>query len=211
VLSRIPDERDASAATPAADAALAQRCRRRDRAALDELYRRHVRGVERVLGRLLGPTPDLEDLVQTTFLEALRGIGGYRGEARLSTWLARVAVHVAHHHLRGLTRRRARLTLVRDPDGPGAPDAADPRLAPARVEARADLRRLYAVLDTIPPQRRIALLLHLAEGYAVDEVAALTGTTRFATRARLALARRQLRAALAADPELRALLSEGDA
>ncbi len=37
--------------------------------------------VERVLGRILGATPDLEDLVQTTFIEAMRALPRYRGEA----------------------------------------------------------------------------------------------------------------------------------
>lgn len=176
--------------------------------ALGDLYRRHVRGVERVLGRLLGPTPDLEDLVQATFMEALRGLAGFRGEARLSTWLARVAVGVAQHHLRGTARRRARLVLVRREDE--APEPADPRADPVRVQGRLDVQRLYAALDRLPPARRVALVLHLAEGYTVDEVAALTRASRFATRARLALGRRQLRAVLAADPALRALLVDDD-
>src|SRR5436190_1913760 len=70
------------------DAALVARCQAGDRAAIAQLVELHSRRVERLLGRLLGPTPDLEDLVQTTFLRAIESLARFRGEARFSTWIS---------------------------------------------------------------------------------------------------------------------------
>src|SRR5262245_62679223 len=72
------------------DPSMVAGCRAGDPASLDQFFRMHVRYVERTIARLTGPTPDLEDLVQTTFIEAFQSFGRYRGEASLKTWLARI-------------------------------------------------------------------------------------------------------------------------
>ena len=54
--------------------------------------------------RLVGPVAERDDLVQKVFIAFYRGLPIYRGEARLSTYLHRIAVNTAYDHLRG--RRR---------------------------------------------------------------------------------------------------------
>jgi RNA polymerase sigma-70 factor (ECF subfamily) len=177
---------------------LVEGCRSGDRAALDRLFREHVRIVEGVLARLVGPSPDLEDLVQTTFLEALRSLPRYRGEASLSTWVTRIGVHVAYHHLRRGARRAAPLELVADRLPDGAPDPG------TRLDDRRARARLYQLLDRIKPKKRIALLLYVVAEHSVEEVAALTGASRTAVKSRLFFARRELAALVKHDPMLRA-------
>src|SRR5262249_32602655 len=80
--------------------ALVAGCRARDPASLDAFFRTNVRYVERVIVRLTGPTPDLEDLVQTTFIQAFQSFSRFRGEASLQTWVPRLPVQVALHHAR---------------------------------------------------------------------------------------------------------------
>jgi RNA polymerase sigma-70 factor (ECF subfamily) len=162
------------------------------------MFREHGETVERMIARLVGSSPDLEDLVQTTFVEAMRTIDRYRGEASFKTWLISIAVHVAQHHLRaGKLRRHAPLELV--------PEA---RLAtaPPDIESQLDERRLsgrlYALLDKIPARQRVALLLFTIEGRPVEEVAALMGASQTTTRSRVFFARRALRALIREDRDL---------
>lgn len=163
--------------------------------------------VQNVIGRLVGPTADFEDLVQTTFLEALDNLGRFRGEAKISTWLCGIAVHVAHHYLRaGKVRRHIPLEVVTDEKRAAAPrELVDESSVEQSVDGQRLATKLHAALDRIGPKKRIALLLYVIEGSSVEEVAALMRATKTATRSRMYLARRELRRAIRSDPALREL------
>ncbi|HEY0714710.1 MAG TPA: sigma-70 family RNA polymerase sigma factor, partial [Polyangia bacterium] len=87
------------------DEDLVARALRGDRQAFDDLYRRHVDLVWGRLGRLIGPDPEREDLVQQTFLEVFRGLPRFRGDARFATFLYRVMLNLACDHLKRRGRR----------------------------------------------------------------------------------------------------------
>lgn len=181
-----------------ADRRFADACRAGNRIALDRFVREHMRLVERVLGRLVGPTPDLEDLVQITFVEAMRSFPAYRGEASLASWVTRIAVHVAWHHLRRGVRRFVSLELL-----PAESETAALQPAPdGALDSRRTAARLHELLDRIKPKKRIAFLLFVVEGYSVEEIAALTGASRTAVKSRLFFARRELQAMVKNDPVL---------
>src|SRR5438105_8825411 len=59
----------------------------------------------RVLYRVVGNSPDLEDLLQESYLQLLKALKGYRGDARTTTFLHRVCVNVGLMHLRSKRRR----------------------------------------------------------------------------------------------------------
>jgi RNA polymerase sigma-70 factor (ECF subfamily) len=173
-------------------------CSAGDSDAVAAMFAEHCATVERVISRLVGSTADLEDLVQNTFVEALRSLSRYRGEASFKTWITSIAVHIAQHHLRaGKIRRLSPLELV--------PETRIASPAP-NLEALLDERRLsvrlHGLLDKIPARQRIALLLFTIDGRPVEEVAALMGASQTTTRSRVFFARRALRAKIAADPEL---------
>jgi len=183
------------------ESALVAGCRQGDSASLDRFFRSYARVVERVIARVVGPTPDLEDLVQNTFISAMRGFARYRGEASLKTWITRIAIHVALRQLRGGVRRAVPLELV--------PAADEPRdAAPAADRALSDHElayRLHQLLDKISPKKRVAFLLYTVEEHSIEEVAALTGAGKAATKSRIWFARRELLALVRARPELREL------
>ena len=83
------------------DAALVAACAIGDSAALGVLFDRHHRGVYAFLSRLAGTDQrDLDDLVQATFLEALRSAKRYRGDAPVHRWLFGIAANIVSHHVR---------------------------------------------------------------------------------------------------------------
>jgi RNA polymerase sigma-70 factor (ECF subfamily) len=175
---------------------------------IERLFRAYAPLVQGVIGKLVGPTPDFEDLVQTTFAEALGNLSRFRGEAKLSTWLCGIAVHVAHHHLRaGKVRRHVPLELVADGGEPAGPFVADTRGADETIDSRRLTIKLHKLLDRISPKKRIALLLYVMEDRSVQEIAALMKATQTATRSRMFFARRELRTLIASDAELRDLAS----
>jgi RNA polymerase sigma-70 factor (ECF subfamily) len=144
--------------------------------------------------RLVGPVAERDDLVQQVFMALHRGLPGYRNEAKLSTYLHRIAVNIAYDHLRG--RRRA-------PETDGSLDDATPDepLGPAvddQIAARADLARLLALLDQLSPKKRIAFVLVAVEGCSLAEAAELIGDRVGAVKQRALHARRDLLARLAA-------------
>jgi RNA polymerase sigma-70 factor (ECF subfamily) len=178
-------------------------CRAGEAASLDRFFRTYVAYVERVIARLVGPTPDLQDLVQSTFGEAIQSFDRYRGEASLKTWVTRIAVHLSLNQLREGVRRRAALALV-----PAADEHLfDPaRSADAELSTRELGRRLYELLGRLSPKKRVAFLLYTVEEYAVEEVAALMGSSRATTKSRIWFARRELLAAARRRPDLRAFI-----
>jgi len=199
----VEEGRQAPTHGPAADeAALVAGCRVGHAPSLDLFFRRHVQYVERVIGRLAGPTPDLEDLVQTTFIEAMQSFRRYRGEANVKTWVSRIAVNVTLHQLRRGVRRQIPLELIPESDEP-----RDPTMAPDSEASNRQLaHRLHGLLDRIGPKKRVAFLLYTVGEHSIDEVAALTGAGKAATKSRIWFARRELLALVQKDADLRALV-----
>lgn len=165
-------------------------CRRGDRNALEAVFRAHAPQLARLLTRIVGPSIDVEDLLQETFAAAITSFPSFRGEAAVATWLHRIAIHVAHQHLRRPRHRRE--VALPDEDLAAPPDAS-----PERRELAA---RLYAHLDALDAAKRVALILYVIEGHTVDEIAVLVGASRTATRSRIFWGRRALLRALQRDP-----------
>lgn len=179
---------------PAEEAELIRRCQAGERAAQEDLYRRHRRLVAANLYRVLGDRTDLDDLVQEVFVIAFRGLDRFRGEARLSTWLYRVCINVALGRIRQKTRRPPPIPMAQVP-GERAGDTESPETALLREETR---QRVYRALDALPPKKRMVLYLHEIEGRDLKEIAFLVGANPVTVRTRLFYARKEFHAILLA-------------
>jgi RNA polymerase sigma-70 factor, ECF subfamily len=182
--------------------ALARAAKAGDPAALSELVRRESPRVAGLLVRLLGPRRDLEDLVQVVFLEVCRALPRFRGQSKLSTFVGGITVRVARRALRGSAwqRRRGEWPEV-DPAAPGSSQES-------LIEAKEQLRKIHAMLEDVPPRKRVAFLLWAVEGHSAEEVAELMKCTLFTARKRIYDVRRQLRDRALADPALKGLVAE---
>lgn len=188
------------------DEALIAACRRGERSALETVFRQHAMYLQRQVERLVGPYGDADDLVQTTLIAAIDAFPRFRGEASVRTWLARIAVHVVHDHLRRPDRRRrVGLELVTEEHLPTDRDATVDR----RLDARRRLARLYEHLDALDPKQRLAFVLHVLDDRPIADVAALMGATRSATKSRVFWARLRLLRRIGRDPALKDLLAAG--
>ena len=189
---------------PVFDAEAIDACRRGDLAAIGSVLRDHAAELERLLGRIVGKAPDVQDLLQDTFEAAIRGFATYRGKAPIGGWLAAIAVRVAYRHLRHPARRpRTSLELVVEQ---GTQQQHNDAAGELRSEPQV-LERIYRHLGALSPKNRIAFVLHVVEERPIAEVAALMGATQAATKSRVFLARRHLVRRAGRDPVLREFAS----
>jgi RNA polymerase sigma-70 factor (ECF subfamily) len=176
-------------------AALVDRARRRDPAAFRDLFQTHVGAVHRVVRRMVGARPDVDDLVQTTFVEAFRSLPDFRGDALFSTWLTRIAVRVTMHAVRRRHLPASSLDDVMEPAS-GTP-------GPEQVtSARETLALVETLLAELRPKRRAAYVLHVLEGYSMEEVAAILSASTAAVKVRVHDARRHIERRLKQNPAM---------
>jgi RNA polymerase sigma-70 factor, ECF subfamily len=185
-------------ALPEADADLIEACRKGDKHALQQVLLAHSPYLERLLCRVAGSL-ETEDLLQMTFIAAIRAFPGFRGEAQVRTWLARIAVRIAQERLHRPERKRRVPWEHMDEPEPRATNASAERV----LEDKQRLERLRHHMDAIAPKKRVAFVLHVFEGHPLDEVAALTGASITAVKSRVFWARRELLKRALRDPWLR--------
>ena len=186
------------------DAALIARAREGDTRAFQELFRRHQAKVARIVYRMIGPSPDVEDVVQDVFLNVYRSLHSFRGDAKFSTWLYRLATNVTRMHLRR-GRSRPRFSDVEVPET--RRDGKPPETPDVQVERAERVRALYRLLDGLSEKKREVIVLHDLEGVPAKQIAKALEIPVLTVRTRLFYARKDLYAALAAEPSLEGVMA----
>jgi len=182
----------------ATDESLTLAARSGDRAAFDELSRRHSKRIQRHVYRILGNWEDTEDVLQDSLLKAYRHIGEFRSDCKFSTWLTRIAINSS---LMTLRKRRAHSETSYDDAGSDEslrlkefPDSSPgPELLCAERQMEELLRN--AILQLPGSFRSVTELYHSRECSTL-EVAQALGISVAAVKSRLLRARRALRASL---------------
>jgi len=174
--------------------ALVQLARSGDRAAFDELVRRHADGLYAVVVHLCSGAQEAEEITQEAFLRAWRGLPGFRGGSQFFTWLYRIGVNEARR--RSNQRRRGELVVSLEEHRERA--ACDRSLRPEDRAEQAELRcELDRAIGCLPVDHRAALVLRDIEGLSTAQAAAVLGVREAAFKSRLHRARVTLREALA--------------
>ena len=167
------------APTELSDSILIRRFLDGDEGAFRSLYQRHTPRLRMVLCRMLGAQRDeADDLVQETWMRGCRGIHGFNGDAKFSTWLTTIGVRAVYGRFSHPAGNEEPL-LDDVPDHNGG----DPGLA-------IDLERAVALL---PDHQRAVVVLHDIEGYTHEEIARQLGVAPGTSKATLSRARCTLR------------------
>jgi RNA polymerase sigma-70 factor (ECF subfamily) len=155
---------------------------RGDEAAFRTLYRRHTPRLRLLVLRILGGHEgDSEDVVQESWIRAMRSLAQFRGGSAFGTWLNGIGVRVAWETI----RRR----------GP-SPSLATPDERPAPVVDTVERIDLEAALRSLPDVQRTIVVLHDVEGFRHEEIAASLDIAVGTSRSHLSRAHRALRTLL---------------
>ena len=190
------------------DECLVTKAKTGDPAAITELYRRHERRVFNLALRMTNNSWDAADLTQEVFIKVFANLAGFKGEARFTTWMHRVATNVVYDHLRrrrvdpvddetlqrlvttpaGRAQRGAGPTwtsAAADPGAGGGSAGTDP--------LPADLRE---ALLALPEGFRAAIVLCDLLDFPYGEAAEILGVAEGTVKSRLFRARAALAATL---------------
>lgn len=164
---------------------MVRRCVDGDTTAWRSLYDRHFPDVERLVASLGILDAEADDICQEIFVIIYRNLARFRGEARLSTWIYRLATREAIRYAR---RRR----LMRGLADLFARDRSN-TLPADWSESQAGRRHyLRQLLERLPPERRLALVLYEIEGLPVSEIARISDCAENTVWTRLHRARTEL-------------------
>jgi RNA polymerase sigma-70 factor (ECF subfamily) len=175
------------------DPGIVRRAARGDVRAHEIIYRAYGTPVYSICLRFTRVPAHAEDLTQETFIEVIRSIGGFRGDAPLGAWIRRIAVSKALMFLRSAWHSRGQ-SLDDDWEQATSPDRADSGLS-VQAEQAIDLD---AALATLPAVSRAVIWLHDVEGFTHREIAALMGKTESFSKSQLSRAYQRLRPMLEA-------------
>lgn len=187
---------------PPADAELAARAASGDATAFETIMRRHNRLLFRTARSILKSDAEAEDALQDAYLRAWRAMGGFRADAKLSTWLVRIVINEALGRVRQRHAHVIPLDAAMNSTEPEtqASFTADPDRQPERVAMRAEIRRLMeARIDLLPDAFRSVFMLRAVEEMNVEEVALALDIPEATVRTRFFRARSMLRESLATD------------
>jgi RNA polymerase sigma-70 factor (ECF subfamily) len=175
------------------DRELVDRCQAGSDAAFRELVDTHKRMVFAVISRSMPGRADVEGLAQEVFIRVYRGLRSFRGDARLSTWICRIAMNVCAD-----ARQRAPREVSLDAAPAGAPPAAT--IASDRAFADLELRdRVAKAMARLTERSRLVLTLHYFAGRAYEEIADALNVPLGTVKTHLHRAKQELREILETD------------
>ena len=192
--------------TPSEDHGLIERARRGDRAAVTELLQAHERRLYNVCLRMVRHRDDAAELTQDAMLRIVQHLDEFRGDAKLSTWMTRIAMNGCLSFLR---KRRLRQTVSLDAGGADETTGGRAALAQAiadhrepspgsRVEQAERLEQLREAIGRLEPDHRAVLVLRDLEQMEYQEISETLDWPLGTVKSRLFRARLALRQAIGA-------------
>lgn len=181
---------------------LLELCRRQDQEALRVLFRRHERPVYSLLYRMLSNHEDAEEALAEVFVKVWRAAGSFKGEAKFTTWLYRIASNTARDKLRSRQIRREVFIddSIVDEAGLGE-QIASPGMDPEKCVLIADERaRVMRAMQDLSEEDRLLVTLYHFQECDYEEIFQVTGVSPANLKVRLFRARQRLRK-LCADDE----------
>src|SRR5512137_292714 len=167
------------------DEELVARSIRGDADSFNQLVLRWERPIYALAYRTLGREEDARDVCQETFLRAFRALSGFKGQAKFSSWLYRIALNLCRDWL----RRERRAPVVATPDGVDLVELAGEGEGVERVDetvARRGLSRAVArAMRSLPEEQRTAIVLKEYHGLTFQEIAELLGCPLSTVKTRL--------------------------
>jgi RNA polymerase sigma-70 factor (ECF subfamily) len=167
------------------DEELVARSARGDAESFNQLIARWERPIYALAYRVIGHEEDARDVCQETFLRAFRGIGAFKGQAKFSSWLYRIALNLC----RDWIRRERRTPVVQVPEGVDLTELvaeAGPAESVEDLVSRRDMSRAVArAMMSLSDEQRTAIVLKEYQGLTFQEIADMLGCPLSTVKTRL--------------------------
>jgi RNA polymerase sigma-70 factor, ECF subfamily len=178
--------------TPGTDEIIVQRALTGDAEAFGEIVRRWERRIFALAYGMLGREEDARDATQETFLAAFRNLRGFRGEAKVSSWLHRIAVNQCITRQRQ-ARVRSEAALEDEQEKDAASFAMPVRYSPSRVvEGRQETVAVRRAINSLPIELRQVVIMKEFEELTFREIADVLELPLSTVKSRLYTAMKQL-------------------
>jgi RNA polymerase sigma-70 factor (ECF subfamily) len=166
-----------------------------DARAHEIIYRAFSSPVYSICLRFTKAPANAEDLLQETFIEIMRSIPSFRGEAALGSWIRRIAVTKSLMFLRSAWTKRGQAL------GDGWDDVTEGEAVSHGISSHPDdAIDLDAALANLPDVSRAVIWLHDVEGFTHKEIAEFMGKTESFSKSQLSRAYQRLRPMLSVEP-----------
>jgi len=156
-----------------------------DSESFNQLILRWERPIYALAYRTLGREEEARDVVQETFLRAFRGLKNFRGQAKFSSWIYRIALNLC----RDWMRRERRAPIAPTPEGVDLVELAAEQEPAESIEdlvARHDMSRVVArAMARLPDEQRMAIILKEYHGMTFQEIADLQSVPLSTVKTRL--------------------------
>lgn len=167
------------------DEELVTRSRGGDADSFNQLILRWERPIYALAYRVIGREEDARDVCQETFLRAFRALPGFKGEAKFSSWLYRIALNLC----RDWIRRQRRAPVMQMPEGVDPIELAAETEPAESIEDLVARRELSAIVEEamtlLPEEQRTAIILKEYHGLTFQEIADLQGCPLSTVKTRL--------------------------
>jgi RNA polymerase sigma-70 factor (ECF subfamily) len=167
------------------DEDLVTRSRGGDLESFNQLILRWERPIYALAYRVIGREEDARDVCQETFLRAFRALPGFKGEAKFSSWIYRIALNLC----RDWMRRQRRAPTVQFAEGVDPIELAAEGGPVESIEDLVSRRELSAVVEEamalLPDDQRTAIVLKEYHGMTFQEIADLQGCPLSTVKTRL--------------------------
>ncbi|WP_029033689.1 RNA polymerase sigma factor [Salinimicrobium terrae] len=171
---------------------LLEKCRRGDERAQMKIYKKYSKAMYNVALRIVKDSAEAEDIMQECFLKAFDKLETFEGTSTFGAWLKKIVVN----HSIGIYNKNTRHTEVRYEDQ--FKHAADDSegIASEEEEQNPKVKMILKTMESLKENYRVALTLHLIEGYDYEEICEILNITYANCRTTISRAKESLRTKL---------------
>lgn len=172
---------------------LVEQCKRGNRQAQFELYKRYSKAMYNVCWRMLGNQSDAEDVLQNSFIDIFTRLDSFRFESSIGAWMKRIVINNCINYL---NKRKVRFDTLEDHH---VEMEAEPQIETTDL----NVPLVHAAIGELPEGYRVVLSLYLLEGYDHTEIAQILNISEATSKSQYSRARQRLKQLLQAKPLFR--------